>query len=177
MNAQALRGSAANDFKTLLRLSLGLDALAADWQHCDRIATYVARMVGHNRIDSLAYANLFSSAFNELLETVFRRHTPSGELTCTVSRSGLIDRIELSLAADSGVREFYRTAIDRLADPDRAERYVAALLSDGTLAPDIGLLELAVDYGAQLSLRETEAQICLVAELALESRPAAETAP
>ena len=46
---------------------VGIDDFASEWLHCDRISSYLARMVSHNRTDSLLYANLLSSALNELL--------------------------------------------------------------------------------------------------------------
>ena len=45
-------------------------------------------MVSHNRSDSLLYANLLSSALNELLETAFIHHGPDGDFSCRVSRAG-----------------------------------------------------------------------------------------
>jgi hypothetical protein len=157
------------EFQTLLELAMGADVFSSDWSHCSRIATYIARMVSHKRTDPLLYANLFSSALNELLETAFRRHCGDGEIVCSVARAGPVDRIELIIPGDAAVREFYQDAIDSLRRPDVAERYIDALLAEGALDPKIGLLELAVDYKARLFLKEeSEPVIRLVAELALD---------
>jgi hypothetical protein len=126
-------------------------------------------MVSHNRADPLLYSNLLSSALNELLETAFRTHQGRGEIACSVSRAGQLDRIELTIPCDAAVRDFYRQALDALRRDDVAERYVDALLAEGALDPRIGLLELAVDYKARLSLGSTAADtVRLVADLALE---------
>lgn len=156
-------------FAPLLEIALGTDTFAANWDHCDRIATYVARMVSHNRTDSLLYANLFSSALNELLETAFRAHNGGGEISCTVSRAGLVDRIELTIPCDNKIVSFYTNAINDLSSADVADRYVAALLAEGELDPRIGLLELAVDYKATLALTPVgQDKLRLVADLTLE---------
>lgn len=156
-------------FAPLLEIALGTETFSANWSHCDRIATYIARMVSHNRTDSLLYSNLFSSALNELLETAFRAHRGDGEISCSVLRSGPVDRISLTIPCDEKLRAFYRGAIDDLAAADVADRYVSALLSDGDLDPRIGLLELAVDYKAALSIAPTgDDTLCIIADLTLE---------
>lgn len=156
------------EFKPLLEIALGVETFSSNWAHCDRIATYVARLVSHNRTDSLLYSNLFSSALNELLETAFRTHRGGGELGCSVSRAGGVDRIELTIPCDEAMRSFYASAVNDLGQSDVAERYVAALLAEGELDPRIGLLELAVDYKARLSLKPEGDTVRLIADLALE---------
>ena len=163
------------NFELLMQVQLDMSDFSADWGHCDRLATYVARMVSHNRADSLQYANLFSTAFNELLETAFRNHAKDGKIACAVSRSGPIDRIELSIPCDVPLKAFYADAVASLAHTDFVESYVSALLNDGPLDPRIGLLELAVDYNARLSLQDQSAAVvCLVAELTLDTPAAAQ---
>lgn len=163
------------NFELLMQLHMNMGDFSADWGHCDRVATYVARMVSHNRADSLQYANLFSTALNELLETAFRNHskdlhTQEGQIACAVLRAGAIDRIELSIPCDAPLKAFYTDAVEFLGRADFAESYVSALLNDGPLDPRIGLLELAVDYHARLSLQERSASIvCLVAEITLDT--------
>lgn len=162
-------------FDLLMQVQLDIGDFSADWSHCDRLATYVARMVSHNRADSLQYANLFSTAFNELLETAFRHHRKDGQIACAVLRSGAIDRIELSIPCDAPLKEFYADAVASLARTDFVESYVSALLNDGPLDPRIGLLELAVDYNARLSVQDNSAAVvCLVAELTLDTPLAAQ---
>jgi hypothetical protein len=156
------------EFVTVLELALNTEVFTSDWRHCSRIATYIARMVSHKRSDPLLYANLFSSALNELLETAFRTHG-SGEIVCSVGRAGPVDRIELTIPGDSTVHRFYRDAIDSMERPDIGEYYIQALLSEGPLDPRIGLLELAVDYSARLSLAgEAAPAVRLIAEFLLD---------
>ena len=164
----------SGNFELLMQVHLDMGDFSADWGHCDRLATYVARMVSHNRADSLQYANLFSTAFNELLETVFRNHV-DGQIACAVLRSGATDRIELSIPCDTPLRVFYADAVESLTRPDFVESYVSALLDDGPLDPRIGLLELAVDYNARLFLQDKSAAVvCLVAELTFDAPVAAQ---
>lgn len=172
MNANARMNDGGAEFKPLLEIALGVGTFSSNWAHCDRIASYVARLVSHNRTDSLLYSNLFSSALNELLETAFRAHRGDGELGCSVSRAGGVDRIELTIPCDDALRRFYASTIEDLHRGDAAERYVEALLAEGDLDPRIGLLELAVDYKARLSLKPGDGDaVCLIADLALEDTP------
>lgn len=142
---------------------------ASNWSYCDRISSYVARMVSHNRTDSLLYANLFSSALNELLETVFREHKADGTFACSVLRSDGVDRIELTVPCDPEQVGFYEAAIRDVWLPNAGDRYREALFHDGPLDPRVGLFELAVDYAARLTVEPTEGNtIRLIADLALE---------
>src|ERR1700754_861424 len=99
------------DFALLLELNMGIDGFSSDWAYCDRLSTYVARMVSHNRTDSLLYANLLSSALNELMETVHRAHGPAGRFACEILRSGRQDRIELTIPNEAVEMDFYSRAI------------------------------------------------------------------
>jgi hypothetical protein len=138
--------------KPLLEVSMGIDAFSSAWVHCDRISSYVARMVSHNRADPLLYANLLSSALNELLEIAFAHHGPDGDISCRVSRSGASDIIELSLPCDDAALGFYTGAAEQLKRADLAEAYQSALFSPGAGDPHLGLLEIAVDYKARISI-------------------------
>jgi hypothetical protein len=55
-----------------------------------------------------------------------------------------------------------------LAGEDIEDRYRAALFKDGPMEASVGLLELAVDYGADLSVEAIPQAIRLVVELSLE---------
>lgn len=156
-------------FDCLLEMDMDVGVFASDWSHCDRISSYVARMISHNRRDSLLHANLFSSALNELLETVFREHAPSGRFACSVLRSGNVDRVALRVPCDGAHLSFYRDAVDQVRRADAVELYRAALLSSGSLSPIIGLLELAVDYAADISVELQDDTILLIADLILEA--------
>lgn len=158
-----------NQFQPLLSVDMDIGVFASNWAYCDRLSSYVARMISHNRTDSLLFANLFSSAINELLETIFRTHSPSGRFTCSVARSGEIDRVRLSLPADAEVKAFYDTALIKLNQSDAPEQYRASLFSEGPLDLSIGLFELAVDYDARFSLDlESAEMLHITADLALD---------
>ncbi len=169
MDASLAAGEPEPAFSTLLQLSLDIGSFASDWSHCDRIATYVSRMVSHDRMDALQYANLFSSAFNELLETAFRCHGDEGRVSFTISRGGPIDRIELSIPCDAQAHAFYAGAVAALAADDYRQRYVNALLEEDDLDPGVGLLELAVDYAARIEIRPEPAAVRLVTDLELDA--------
>lgn len=153
-------------FDQVFEISMAAEAFAADWTHCDRIASYVATMVSHARADSLRYANLFSSVLNELLETAFHNHHGAGAIACAVSRRGATDRIALTLPGDAPTRAYYEAAIADSARPDAAERYLQSMLSgDGAS----GIMELAVDYKARLTLRgSAPGALQLVTDIVLE---------
>jgi hypothetical protein len=160
----------ADDHVLLLEFDMDMGGFASNWAYCDRLSTYFARMISHNRRDSLLYSNLFSSALNELLETVYRLHTPTGSFVCAVSRKGASDRIILTIPADAQTAGFYRQAVDVLNEGDVAARYHSALFTEGPLQPNIGLLELAVDYAARFSIEPADGDaIRLIAELTLEA--------
>ena len=158
-----------NGHALLLEFDMDMGGFASNWAYCDRLSTYFARMISHNRSDSLLYSNLFSSALNELLETVFRLHGPSGRFVCSVEREGASDRVILTIPVDRETTDFYRNAVGLLNEGDVAARYHQALFADGPLQPSIGLLELAVDYAARFSVEPADGgTIRLVAELTLE---------
>lgn len=152
---------------------MGIEDFASEWLHCDRISSYLARMVSHNRTDSLLHANLLSSALNELLETAFAHHGPEGDFCCRVSRAGEADVIELDLPCDDTALSFYTEAARRLTQPDVTEAYHQALFAPGTADPLLGLLEVAVDYRARISIMpEKGNRLKLAAEMALEGAAA-----
>jgi hypothetical protein len=157
------------DFEPLLEIILPCSEFLADWSHCDRMATYLARQVSFARSDPEYFSNLLSSALNELLEAVFRARPESGQLRCCLSRAGSIDRIAISLPCEEAIEAFFRGSIDAASGAGAMEHYEAALLAQGTLDPAIGLFELALDYGAQFRFgRESDGQILLTADLVLE---------
>lgn len=159
----------ADNFEPLVEIDMSMATFGASWSHCDRVSSYLARMVSHNRSDSLLYANLFSSALNELLETAFRIHEGDGAFVCRVARNGPVDRIELTLPCSSEQAGFYRDVIAEAGKPDAASRYREALFATDTLDPGIGLYELAVDYAASMTVEAAGGQtIRLIADLALE---------
>ena len=163
----------AGEYVELLEFDMDMDGFASNWAYCDRLSTYFARMISHNRSDSLLYSNLFSSALNELLETVYRLHAPSGRFVCSVARKGASERITLTVPVDGETADFYRSAVSVLTEGDLASRYHTALFTDGPLQPNIGLLELAVDYAARFSIEPADGNaIRLIADLKLEETEA-----
>jgi len=152
----------------LLELSMGIEDFSSEWLHCDRISSYVARMVSHDRADSLLYANLLSSALNELLETVFSNHGPQGEFSCRVRRSGTKDVIELTLPCDETTLGFYTGVAGVLQRQDIAEIYQSALFQPGGQDPRLGLLEVAVDYQGKISVAPAGDRLTLSAEMMIE---------
>lgn len=152
-----------------MAVNMDVGAFAADWAYCDRLSSYVAKMVSHNRTDSLLYSNLLSSALNELLETAHRAHGASGNFVCSILRSGNKDRVELVIPNDLGGLDFYRTAVSRLSQENLGETYRTVLFQEGPIDPTIGLMELAVDYNARLNIEPMDdGAVRLTAELTLE---------
>ena len=163
--------AASDGFELLMAVSMDVGVFASDWAYCDRLSSYLARMVSHNRTDSLLYSNLLSSALNELLETAYRTHGQSGRFACSILRKGNKDRVELVIPNDRAGQDFYRTAVSRIEQGDLAERYREALFRDGPIDPTIGLMELVVDYNARLSIEPTDGSaVRLTAELTLEDQ-------
>lgn len=157
------------EFELLLAIDIGIADFSSSWAYCDRLSSYMAKMIGHNRTDSLLYSNLFSSALNELLETAFRLHGDDGSLVCTVLRKAGTDRIELTIPCGAEHQDFYRRTMDRVTSPDAAEQYRHALFADGPLDPGVGLMELAVDYNAAMRLETVNGDaVRLIADFALE---------
>ncbi|MBD8876690.1 ubiquinone biosynthesis methyltransferase UbiE [Roseibium polysiphoniae] len=157
------------DFKQLLEIDMDVQQFGSDWAHCDQISSYASRMISHNRKDSLRFANLFSSAMNEIMETAFHARAEKGTLLCALHRCDEIDRIELTLPCDGSAASFFQSAID-LAHADNAEEaYMAELFSESAPDKNLGLLELAIDYNASISLKKLgNESVCLTVDLALE---------
>ena len=163
------RAVPSDRFEQLLAITMDIGSFVSDSALCDRVSTYDARMVSHHRSDSLLYSNLLSSALNELLETVHRSHGQEGQFACAILRKGLRDRIELTIPNSQTDADFYRRAVEVVSSRDLAERYRASLFRDGPIDPAIGLMELAVDYDARLSIEMLgDGSVRLAAELTLE---------
>lgn len=170
---KALGAMQRSDGALLVEFIMDMSDFCSNWSYCDRLSTYFARMISHNRSDSLLYTNLFSSALNELLETVYRLHGAAGKFTCSVSRSGNTDIISLAIPAERETARFYHEAVDALNAPDIATRYRDALFASGPLPPNIGLMELAVDYSARFAMEDNrEGFVTLTARLNLEETDA-----
>nr|WP_050898934.1 hypothetical protein [Mesorhizobium alhagi] len=156
-------------FKPMIQIDLEFQDFQSDWLHCDQVSTYSARMISHNRSDSVRYSNLFSSALNELLEVAFRARHSSGEIACKVSRRGKTDRIELTFPCMPEERQFYEEAMLQIAGSEARERYLNSVSGDLAPSREIVILELALDYDAALRIEETGPDIItLVVDLPLE---------
>ncbi|MHA7775244.1 ubiquinone biosynthesis methyltransferase UbiE [Roseibium sp. M-1] len=158
-----------SDLPQMIHLDLDIKDFCSDWTHCDLMSGYLARMVSHNRLDSLLFSNLYSSAVNELLEAVYRTHGTSGKLNCAIRRQGNLDRIELTFPADAETYGTYEAAIGKVNGDNAETVYLEALFADREPDASLGLLELGVDYGAKLAIeRLDDGRMRLIAELALE---------
>jgi len=164
--------SRETDFGPMIQVDMEIKSFLSMWLYCDQISTYLARMVSHNRSDSVRHSNLFSSVANELLEVAFRTRHPDGELACRVSRQGQVDRIELSFPCTPEERQFYREALAQMAGLESGDRYMNSISGDLAPSREVVLLELVVDYNATLRLEESEADtLRLVVDLPLEDLP------
>lgn len=145
-------------------------AFAADWRHCDQVANYLARSVSLDRADPFLHANLLSTVLNEALEVVFYQHAAGGTFRCAMHRAGAADRIEMLVPAGQAERAFYRDGVAVARAQNVTEIYTRSLLADAAPARSIGLLELAADYGAEISLDENAdpERLRLVIEVSLE---------
>lgn len=161
--------SAEVAFKPLLRFEMDMATFLSDWQHCDQLSTFMARMISHNRTDPIRHSNFFSFALNELLEVSFRGGSPQGLIDCTVYRREATERVRLSFACPAGQREFYREAVSRTHQKDAITRYLSAISMDQTPNREVILLDLAINFDARLHLEEpAPASITLVVDLPLE---------
>lgn len=105
-------------FEPLLHFEMEMGAFLSDWNHCDQLSTFMARMISHNRTDPIRHSNFFSSALNELLEVSFRSGSPDGRIGCAVYRWGPTERVELTFPCPPGQRQFYREAVSKTRDAD-----------------------------------------------------------
>ncbi|MEP6668100.1 MAG: hypothetical protein ABJF10_03050 [Chthoniobacter sp.] len=153
----------------LIRVDLTAADFAANWQQCDRVANYLARTVSSDRPDTFLHANLLSTALNELFEIAFVQHRAGGKIICELLRSGPADRVELTIPVDAAHRTYYRKQVAFIHSGDVATLYSTALLGEADPDIAIGLLELAADYGAVITLDETldDAHVRLVVEMHL----------
>lgn len=154
--------------KSLIELTMEIGDFCSEWRHCDRIATYVARMVSHNRADALLYANLLNSALNELLETVFKNCGRGGELRCSIERTGRRDVVKLEFPCDKSSQAFFEAAVQALHRDDVRQLYESALIEQEEPSPMLGLLEMVLDYQATIAIQSDQNRLAISAEFALE---------
>lgn len=172
MMATANNGASSTVFEPVIQFDMDIKAFLSAWFHCDHMATYLARMISHNRSDSVRHSNLFSAVLNELLELAFRTRHPGGDLACKVSRQGGTDRIELTFPCTQDERQFYENAVLLAAQFEAQERYLNSVSGDVAPSREVALQELAVNYNATIQLRKVGADvITLLVDLSLEELP------
>ena len=156
-------------YRELVKFEMDAGAFGSDWGHCGLVSSHLAGLVSFKRRDPLYYANLLSSALNELLELAFRKHVAGGRIGCAILHAGGQDRIVVEIPCDDEVRDFFEDAVGLASGSDVAERYVGCLMDEGGFDLRVGLYELAVDYRARLGLERAGADaIRLVADVSLD---------
>jgi len=155
-------------FEPLIRLEMEMETFLSDWQHCDHLSSFLARMISHNRTDPVRHANFFSSALNELLEVSFRGGSSGGRIGCAVYRQGELERVKLSFPCPPGQHAFYREAVSKTRKGDAYARYLDAVSTALAPSREIVLLDLAINFEAEISLEEeAPSSITLVVDLPL----------
>lgn len=142
----------------LVGLDLPQGLFTSEWRHCSAVSSYLADVVAQHRDDPMYFRNLFSSAANELFETLFRLAAPEGLIRCTV---GTLDGAEIiRLEADCGEAgaALVETIRASLASAEPDALYLSALLSTGPLDLATGLLELVVDFNATVTLERLDSR-------------------
>ena len=156
-------------FKPLLELEMEMATLVADWSHCDQCAAYLARMVSHDRHDSIRHANLLSAALNELFEMSFHTRESDGVLRCRFYRNSTIERIELTFPCSAEQRNSYETIVERIGNGLALANYLDVITDDAARAEHAILLGLAVNYDADIELSAQDTgMMTFVVDLALE---------
>lgn len=142
----------AHDSRMMIQIDMDLAMFNSNWTHCDYISTYLARTISHNRPDSVLFANLFSSALNELLEIVFRTREIGGIFACEISRQDDIDRVAITFTCREDEQRFFEQAIARVRSADGEAFYMASLSGDPGPSRETLLLELVVSYNAAIRM-------------------------
>jgi len=130
-------------FEPLLQFDMEMEIFLSDWQHCDHVSSYLARMISHNRTDPVRHSNFFSSALNELLEVSFRGGTTDGKIGLSIYRQGGTERVQLSFPCPPGQARFYREAVSKTRESDAQARYLDAISNDLAPSRESVLLDLA----------------------------------
>ncbi|PRH84816.1 ubiquinone biosynthesis methyltransferase UbiE [Labrys okinawensis] len=141
-----------HDFHIMVQIDMEMEAFNSNWTHCDYISTFLARMISHNRPDSVLFTNLFSSALNELLEITFRSNHVGGTFVCKISRQGDTERVELTFTCSQDERDFFKQAVARLRSSRAEADYMDSLADATEVGRDMLLVELAVSYSAAVTL-------------------------
>ena len=171
MTTTQTAGSLERGFQSLLSIDIEPHVFCANWANCDQFSSYFARMISHTRSDAFFYSNLYSSVLNNILETVFHIHADKGKLRLRAKRKGAVERFEILIPCNSEVREFYLKTAEDIRTPEVSEIYFDALFSNPLRDRRIGLLELAVDYGAMIFVEQDgDDEIKLAVNFVLEEQ-------
>jgi hypothetical protein len=163
--------SAAVDgpYAPTLEVTISTGAFDSNWANCERVASYLARAVSHNRRDSLLHYNLLSSALNEILELAFRSHAPGAAITCSLLRKEGLDRVVLSVPGNEELSTAYRKMVGDAGRDNSAQRLASEILAGVPASAGLSLMELAANYKAEFRLEiSDDRRISLVTDLALE---------
>ncbi|MCK0195791.1 ubiquinone biosynthesis methyltransferase UbiE [Ancylobacter sp. 6x-1] len=154
----------------MIEIELSIEALQAEWRQCDGIANYVANMISHNRSDSIRYANLFSSALNELMEIAFRASRRlDGRVVCRILRCDGIERVTLTFPCAAADRWIYEASVARAGAEDAETQYLSILAGDLAPVHQEVLSAMVIECHARLTLESMDAEaLTLVADLPLE---------
>ncbi|WP_426233019.1 ubiquinone biosynthesis methyltransferase UbiE [Pararhizobium sp. DWP3-4] len=133
----------------MLAVEMDFAMFSSDWANCDRLSDYVAAMISRDQSDPVRYANVLSSAVNELLEYSFRIGTGGGRLLCEVSRIGEIDRVALSFPVEARSRVI--SQLDAIVSVDVAPRYLEMLHGYHAAEPEDSLLGLKANFDASIT--------------------------
>jgi hypothetical protein len=140
-----------NGVAAMLAVEMDFAMFSSDWANCDRLSDYVAAMISHDQSDPVRYANVFSSAVNELLEYSFRIGTGGGRLLCEISRIGEIDRVALSFPSAEEARSRFISHLAAIVSVDVAPRYLEMLHGYDAVEPEDALLGLKANFDASIT--------------------------
>ena len=169
--AQAARAG-ENGFRTLLEFSLDAKALDGRWDYCDFMSNFVARMVSHTRADPFLYGNLLSATLNELFETIYRMRREIGLFKFRILRKGSTDRIAMTVPCEREEREFLESTAQEVQAAGNSTEFLSLLHAKDEFDRRVGLFELAVNYGARISVEALEENLVrLTVDLNLEEAP------
>jgi hypothetical protein len=124
------------------------------WAHCHQLANYLARYASANENDPERSSTLLSTFFNELLEAIYRNHAKRGQISIKFEKRVDTIIVEAEVPVDEASVIFYQRAVELANQPDPMGWYRDQLEHD--LSEDdarvLGLLELAVVYGARFTI-------------------------
>jgi hypothetical protein len=140
-------------FQPLFELQMEISSFRSSWSNCGIIANYVADMISDHCPDPVRHSNFFSAALNELLEEAARSDQGHGMLVCQVALGEKCHRLELAFPCPNKLRAEYEAAVVDLG-VDSASDYIAILQDLGPQKSKATLLGLAVNFDAQIALRD-----------------------